>query len=78
MVPLFDLAVSQIGGDIAEGEIVEDARGIVGLHAAKDDERRAGQPHVGEGLLEASAKTADVGQYDIDAAVLDGFGEGVI
>ena len=54
---------------------MQDTFCIIRLCAAQDHEGEAGNPHVGQRLLEASAKTSDIGEHDIRAALDQRFGE---
>ena len=77
VVPLFDFAVDEIGGECARGEAFENALGIVGVHAMQNHDGIAGKTDADDGLLKAGTEAADTGEQNVEAAALNGFVEGV-
>ena len=77
MVPLFDFAERQVGGNASAFHFVQQAIHVVGLKAAENHQRAAGEPHVDQGLLRAEAEAAGGGQAHIASALVNGFGKGV-
>ena len=77
VVPLLDLRVDQIGGECGRGKAFEDARGVVGLHAAQHHNGIAGKTDTDDGLLKARAEAADAGEQDVESAALNGLVERV-
>ena len=77
MVPFLDPAQSQVGGDGLGRQVVEDSFDVVDLHAVQDDQRLARQANVDQRLFGAEAEAAGAHQIDVQAALVDGLGEGV-
>ncbi len=77
MVPVLDPAQRQLGGNRLRREVVENAVDVVHSHPVEDDQRLAGQAQIDQRLLGAEAETAGSDEVDVQAALLDGFGEGV-
>ena len=51
---------------------------MIGLHPVQHDERLAGIPDVDQRLLGAEAEASGLHQLHVEAALLDGVGEGVV
>ena len=78
MVPLFDLAQHKCLRKRLAGEAIENLADLIGPHTMQHDERLAGMPHVDQRLLGAEAKAPGLHQLHVEAALVDGVGEGVV
>src|SRR5208282_2422861 len=78
VIPLLDLAVRQVVCDVSAGKLMQDAHGVIRLHAVQDNQWKPRQTDIYKRFLKTSAETPDARQNHVHPAPVNGLGEGAV